>query len=126
MAPLTSHYRPPYALIYHFNITVRDEPEVLQKVSEELETFAADIRAWEAIIPFYPVVALVLRLPSRRELKDATIALLQWSRVIHTDYAHMSNFMEEVDDGLRLEVLWYFDHTGGRELTKRKRRQQKI
>src|SRR5437773_2733320 len=40
--------------------TIWGDPEVLQKVGEEIRLLAGDIRACAAVIPFYPALAFVL------------------------------------------------------------------
>lgn len=123
------------ALTRHFSIggsfcndegdVIRDDPEVLRNVSSELRTFAADLRAWQAIIPCYSIVAFILRLPSKNSLKEATIALHQWSSAIFTDYGTFE-YMDKIDQTLKLKVLWYFGHSGEAiARTERKRQQER-
>ena len=123
------------ALTRHFSVggschddegnVIRDDPETLRNISNELRTLAADLRAWQAVIPCYPIVAAILRLPTRALLKDATSALQQWSSVIFTDYGSFE-YLDKIDQALNLKVLWYFDHTGKANIrTERKHQKER-
>jgi hypothetical protein len=109
---VTRHYSVGGAFTNEDGDVIRDDPDLLRAVRDELRALAAEIRGCETTIPFYPTLAFILRMPSRRELKNATCALQQWSNAIYADYADTHSRMEEVDAGLRLNAIWYHDHTG--------------
>ena len=103
----------------------RDDPEDLQRIADDINAMSADLRAGAAIIPFYPLVARVFRLPTRQALKGATGALHLWAREMQFGYGYTSDYMDKIDSALKLHVMWYYDQTGAPDPLERRPKTRK-
>jgi hypothetical protein len=90
------------------------EPEKLrQGIGNELLSLAGDLSGSAAIIPMYPLIALVFRLPKRRQVYLAMRAMDSWaSSLANSDFIEPDHYIDIVDKELKLNVMIAFDHTG--------------
>jgi hypothetical protein len=122
-----------HALTLHWGVAGRwftedgehvEPREKLDPIRDALQNVAAELRANQAVIPWYRVTQKIFGLPTKEEIKDASAALYSWSIAIYGHGNGIANYPTRIDEALKLKTDWYWDHTSS---TKKKvKRKSKI